>query len=101
MCGLTAAASILSATTIQFVIPVRNKSQFQTDNLDSLSSSNSVGTNRVAASKGSTNKKVNVAPEKCRFCGRIYRRWIRHNVKEVCGSCAKFYWNDLKAKGKK
>ena len=56
--GTTAVAFILSATAVQIVIAVRNKFQFQTGNLDSLFSSNSVRTSGAAASKRNLTKKV-------------------------------------------
>ena len=58
--GSSAAASVLSAASVEFANLVRNKFQFQTGNLDSLSSANSVRTSGATASKRKSNKEIDV-----------------------------------------
>ena len=85
--GPSAAAPVLSDPPVQFINPVKNRPQFQTG------ASNSVRSSGAAVSIGSS-KKLLVAPEECRFCGRINRISQRHNLKRVCRYCAKSFLAD-------
>ena len=89
--GQPAAAFVSSDASVQFANPVKNKSQFQNGIRYSISWYNTVRASGAAATKGSSNKKFNFAPQKCRICSSINRVCRRKNVENVCESCWSFF----------